>query len=129
KVRNLTFDGEVPTELRVEWMPTSTSLAHTVDRHDESFLPFHCTFLWTSVTVHPDGRIAPCCETALRADDLGAIDSGTFRETWNGRAYVHARSVALGRPSTGPRIACHGCKVFGKPERAPERAPEQAIAQ
>lgn len=125
KVHNLTFDGEVPDELRVEWMPTRATLSHTLDRGAESFLPFHCTFLWNSVTVHPDGRIAPCCETALRADDLGAIDAAAFGETWNGPAYMHARRVALGRTTTGPRIACHGCKVFGKPERAPEPAVAQ----
>jgi radical SAM protein with 4Fe4S-binding SPASM domain len=117
KIDSLTFAGQVPGQLSEQWMPADPRLGHTVGSGTGSYHSFHCPFLWTSVTIHPDGALAPCCETYSRQHDLGRFTDRPFDQAWNSGAYVASRNVALGRPAQGAEsLACHGCKVFSKPD-------------
>jgi MoaA/NifB/PqqE/SkfB family radical SAM enzyme len=117
KIANLTFAGDVPAALIEQWMPADGRLAHVLPPGG-AFHERHCPFLWGTVTVHPDGGIAPCCETSSRRHDLAQLADASGPQFWNSPAYVTARTVALGRDTTlAPGLACHGCKVFSKPER------------
>lgn len=112
KIEGRTFGGDVSPALLDRWMPSAGRL-----RHDGTiYLDYHCPFLWGSITVHPDGGIAPCCETSSRAQDLASLKSDPLAEVWNSAAYVTAREVALGRNTARKDLACHGCRVFSKPE-------------
>jgi MoaA/NifB/PqqE/SkfB family radical SAM enzyme len=116
KIDNLTFVSEVPDTLMQQWMPSDPKLRHTIHGDPGSYHSFHCPFLWTSVTIHPDGALAPCCETSSRQHDVGRFDQVPFTEVWNNRAYVASRAVALGQPTAGSgALACQNCKVFIKP--------------
>lgn len=112
KVEGRTFGGQVSPDLVHEWMPGQRALRH----EGPTYLDYHCPFLWGSVTVHPDGGIAPCCETTSVEHDLASLGNADLADVWNGAAYVAAREVALGRTDAHPEIACHGCRVFSKPE-------------
>jgi MoaA/NifB/PqqE/SkfB family radical SAM enzyme len=112
KVEGRTFGGEVSPALIDEWMPGSQALRH----EGATYLGYHCPFLWGSITVHPDGGIAPCCETSSVQQDLARMGDMDLADVWNGAAYVAAREVALGRTDKHPEMACHGCRVFKKPE-------------
>lgn len=118
KINNLTFAGDVPVSLAGQWFSDDPRLRHALNARDDSYHPFHCPFLWKSVTIRPDGAVAPCCEVSSRADDIGRFEPHRFADLWNGDAYVTARMAALGRETpNGKRVTCHGCKVFRKPER------------
>ena len=112
KVEGRTFGGAVSPSLVTEWMPRTEALRH----EGTTYLDYHCPFLWGSITVHPDGGIAPCCETSSVRHDLAHISDSGLADVWNGAAYVAAREVALGRTDEHRESACHGCRVFKKPE-------------
>jgi MoaA/NifB/PqqE/SkfB family radical SAM enzyme len=112
KVEGRTFGGQVSPGLVDEWMPETQGLKY----EGSTYLDYHCPFLWGSITVHPDGGIAPCCETSSVQQDLARLDDADIDGVWNSPAYVTARETALGRTTAHPEIACHGCRVFKKPE-------------
>ena len=102
------------------WLPRASALGPVVTDRGSAYHPFHCPFLWNTVTVHADGALAPCCETSSRRDDIGRFEAGAFAREWNGPAYVASRDAAVGRATDrSRRYACDDCIVFGKPERPP----------
>lgn len=127
KTKNLTFQGLVPIDLTNKWAPENSALVHVPLPETDSYLDYHCTFLWGSMSLYGDGAVAPCCETSMTRDDLGNLFKQDFREIWNGPTYVKARRVALGLADTAEEksMACYGCKVFSKPHSKP--APSVAM--
>jgi radical SAM protein with 4Fe4S-binding SPASM domain len=116
KTANITFHGQVPASLAQKWKPQAPELRHDTRADGGGYLDYHCTFLWSSVTVYPDGAVARCCETHLTRDDLGNLLTTPFRQIWNGPDYRESRLAALGQGTEGS--VCHGCKVFTKPSAA-----------
>jgi MoaA/NifB/PqqE/SkfB family radical SAM enzyme len=112
KIEGKTFGGAVSPALVKQWMPRTHALRH----EGTTYLDYHCPFLWGSITVHPDGGISPCCETSSVRQDLAHISDTGLEDVWNGASYVAAREVALGRTDEHREVACHGCRVFKKPE-------------
>ena len=70
-----------------------------------------CSYLWRQAVIHPDGGVAPCCNTFDKAHDYGDLSGGGFRKVWNNRNFQAARWLfkKKGRGRVEADIFCKGC--------------------
>jgi radical SAM protein with 4Fe4S-binding SPASM domain len=55
----------------------------------------HCWRLWHSTVVTWDGLIVPCCFDKDAQHRLGDLKTNSFRQLWQGEAYIHFRASLL----------------------------------
>lgn len=55
----------------------------------------HCWKLWTGSVITWDGGVTPCCFDKDASHRLGELRGSSFREIWNGPAYLAFRSALL----------------------------------
>ncbi len=92
-----------------------------------------CFFLWRRAVVNTDGGVAPCCAVYYPEDDYGSVVKGraatargepavdlgdlqyrSFREVWNGDAFVASRQMFRNRdatPGADRKLVCFDCPV------------------
>lgn len=55
----------------------------------------HCWKMWHSCVITWDGKVVPCCFDKDAHYQLGAMESQSFREIWNGNAYRNFRKTLI----------------------------------
>jgi len=109
------YDGTHDHGLGEKWLPR-----HNVKyryQYDGGFLyDGPCFFLWESVTLNPDGGLAPCCVLDDPRHDFGNELEEPVKSIWNNEFYQSSRSEFNTRlkGKTGCRTACLHCKIFRK---------------
>jgi radical SAM protein with 4Fe4S-binding SPASM domain len=68
-----------------------------------------CYLPWTSVNVHENGDVLPCC-VADSSLTMGSLKKNSFEEIWNGRAYQRLRRTVN---SDKPPRTCAICAMRG----------------
>ena len=70
-----------------------------------------CSYLWRQAVIHPDGGVAPCCNTFYKAHDFGELSGGGFRSAWNNRNFQAARWLfrKKGRGRVEADVFCKQC--------------------
>lgn len=88
-----------------------------------------CRRLWTHLTIHWDGSVAPCCWAFDRSSDFGNLLSNTFEEVWWNEKFTAARREVLGRGSAGGAATiCGPCIRTLRPPIAHERPDRPATS-
>jgi radical SAM protein with 4Fe4S-binding SPASM domain len=87
-----------------------------------------CNWLWKSLAIYWDGRVASCCADFSAHQLIGDLKTQSLREIWNGPGMVRLRQLQVeGRYKDAP--LCSGCDavwqkdstawhVFSRAERA-----------
>jgi len=98
-------------------------LAATIQSEDSSVLPRgtfgsmpgqdqkRCSWLWTTVVLHWDGCIGPCCYQFRQEDDFGRYEPGEFMRIWNNDRFQVARGLfgGAGGAELPPPVLCLHC--------------------
>jgi len=64
-----------------------------------------CDYLWNKTYAALDGNIRPCCVPGI--PNLGNLETQSFEEIWNGKAYTQMRLALVQRK---PLALCRGCQ-------------------
>ena len=76
--------------------------------YDES-----CFYPYRSMTINPDGAVAPCCAISHTKWDFGSIHEQSVREIWNSPRYQSARSLFSDHPiARTVNTVCDGCPLY-----------------
>ena len=97
------------------WIPADEALSW-YDYNNGSFKRqlLHCTKLWDSMVVHPDGSVSPCCAVIDECHDFGRLRSvDDFWKVWNGARYRAARRIMSGKETEDDQIVCSHCRKHG----------------
>jgi len=122
----LPFDA-TPAErarLAAEWYPELQDPRVDLEAYQYQFLQpprkSACFYLYRSITVNPDGKVAPCCIVYGERNDFGNALTDSPEALWNNERFRAARSLfsARGRPTVG--TVCHRCNIF---ERRSQHVP------
>jgi hypothetical protein len=72
-----------------------------------------CRQLYTTVVVHPDLGLGPCCSASRLEDDFGSLRDRSYREIRNNPTYRAARGIFRRRRIEGDALQtmCAGCRV------------------
>lgn len=74
--------------------------------YGENYHP--CNWLWKSLAIYWDGRVASCCADFTGDQLIGDLRTHSLREIWNGEAMVSLRRMQVeGRYKEAP--LCSGC--------------------
>jgi len=85
-----------------------------------------CFYPYRSMTINPDGAVAPCCAISHTKWDFGSVHRQSVREIWNSRHYQSARSLFSERPIDHPvETVCDGCPLY-RQQRHREREAKRA---
>ncbi len=116
----LPFDAPDKKNLADKWFPGGK----TIDSQDESvkigqygqtIRSEPCYYLYRSITIHPDGGIAPCCIVYDKKYDAGMIWGTSLDEIWNNDYYRSARSLFSGNDfKLLKSTPCRKCNIFKK---------------
>lgn len=85
----------------------------TAAPYGHNFYP--CNWLWKSLAVMWDGRIATCCGDFGPADVFGDLKTGTLRDVWNGPQMVRIRTLHR-EGKLGQLPLCRGCDAPWQPD-------------
>ncbi len=70
-----------------------------------------CNWLWKSLAIYWDGRVASCCADFSGDQIIGDVRTQTLREIWNGEAMVRLRRLQVeGRYKEAS--LCSGCDAL-----------------
>jgi radical SAM protein with 4Fe4S-binding SPASM domain len=74
--------------------------------YGENYHP--CNWLWKSLAIYWDGRVASCCADFSGDQVIGDVKTQSLREIWNGPGMVRLRELQVeGRHKDAP--LCSGC--------------------
>ncbi len=74
--------------------------------YGENYHP--CNWLWKSLAIYWDGRVASCCADFSGDQVIGDVKTQSLREIWNGPGMVKLRTMQVeGRQKDAP--LCSGC--------------------
>ncbi len=77
--------------------------------YGENYHP--CNWLWKSLAIYWDGRVASCCADFSGDQMIGDVKTQTLREIWNGDAIVRLRTLQVeGRYKEA--TLCSGCDAL-----------------
>jgi radical SAM protein with 4Fe4S-binding SPASM domain len=81
--------------------------------YGENYHP--CNWLWKSLAIYWDGRVASCCADFSGDQVIGDVRTQTLREIWNGPGMVALRRLQVeGRYKEAP--LCSGCDALWQKE-------------
>jgi radical SAM protein with 4Fe4S-binding SPASM domain len=81
--------------------------------YGHNFYP--CNWLWKSLAITWDGRVATCCGDFGPAEVFGDLNTNTLREVWNGPQMVRIRTLhRQGKLKDLP--LCRGCDAPWQPD-------------
>jgi radical SAM protein with 4Fe4S-binding SPASM domain len=96
-----------------QWIPEDPKycafdMKHKEVKGQKSF----CDLPWKETVINWDGSVLPCCAVFEDKYSYGDAFKGKFRDVWNDKKYIAARSELLGKDNEGDTI-CHICKANG----------------
>jgi radical SAM protein with 4Fe4S-binding SPASM domain len=72
-----------------------------------------CFYPYRSITINPDGGVAPCCAVHHEKWDFGNFQMQSLADIWNNKHYQSARSLFSDYPIADPiKTACNGCPLY-----------------
>jgi MoaA/NifB/PqqE/SkfB family radical SAM enzyme len=82
-----------------------------------------CRQLYTTLIVHPDGGVGPCCSSTYLRDDFGSLETDSYVDIRNNERFRAARSIfRTGRiDAAAADTLCANCRVAKEYVRARER--------
>jgi radical SAM protein with 4Fe4S-binding SPASM domain len=81
--------------------------------YGENYHP--CNWLWKSLAIYWDGRVASCCADFSGDQIIGDVKKQSLREIWNGEQMVRLRTLQVeGRHTDAP--LCSGCDAVWQKE-------------
>lgn len=81
--------------------------------YGHNFYP--CNWLWKSLAICWDGKVATCCGDFGPADVFGDLNNSTLREVWNGPQMTHIRTLHR-QGKLGELPLCRGCDAPWQPD-------------
>jgi radical SAM protein with 4Fe4S-binding SPASM domain len=77
--------------------------------YGENYHP--CNWLWKSLAIYWDGRVASCCADFSGDQLIGDVKKQSLRDIWNGEGMVRLRTLQVeGRYKDAP--LCSGCDAI-----------------
>ncbi len=73
-----------------------------------------CFYLYRSVTINPDGGLAPCCIVYGKKNDFGDLNLHNIHNIWNNSKYHSARSLFKKKGKASEYTVCENCNLFKK---------------
>ena len=114
----LPFDTENQSALMRQWYPSATddNGRYINERFLQKPIPGGCFYLYRSVTITPNGFVAPCCAVWKDSDIFGNSETEDFQSLWNNRHYQAARALfgAGGAKDASAPSCCRRCTIFKK---------------
>lgn len=72
-----------------------------------------CPWLFSSLSIHPDGTVLPCCYVASETSSMGNIHHQTIEAIWHSQKYQYARSLFLeGSKIRRIPVVCEHCPIY-----------------
>jgi radical SAM protein with 4Fe4S-binding SPASM domain len=75
-----------------------------------------CEYLFTTLVVNPDGKVAPCCMATDESTVFGDLMISSMEDIWNNNKYQSARALFIKRKHTCPQenTLCSRCMNYKK---------------
>jgi radical SAM protein with 4Fe4S-binding SPASM domain len=115
----LPFGTQNARELAEEWFPyiPDEQEGYLEGRFLQKPIKGACFYLYRSVTINPDGTLAPCCAVWESRHSFGDLAHADFSEIWNNASYQSARGL-FSRKEYSAKTVCSRCNLFyGHPIR------------
>ncbi len=112
------YSKEQMSGLIDEWMPSEKNIYQPYKdikdgKESESLYGGHCTFLWDSIYVNPDGSVYPCCFATSPKSSFGNILTQSLEEIWYSDNYLYSRNLFTKEKFDGEvKNVCTGCYNF-----------------
>lgn len=112
----LPFDTRSAKELAQKWFPyvPDEQDGYLEGRFLQKPIKGGCFYLYRSVTMNPDGTLAPCCAVWESKDSFCDLTHTDFSAIWNNESYQSARALFSGKKSPVETV-CNRCNLFCKP--------------
>lgn len=112
----LPFGAQNAKELAEKWFPyiPNEQEGYIEGRFLQKPIKGGCFYLYRSVTINPDGSLAPCCAVWESQDSFGDLTHMDFSEIWNNESYQSARAL-FSKKKTPMKTVCNRCYLFSKP--------------
>ncbi len=114
------FPMDMPAKnaLAEKWFPESDGNSATAraitDRFMQKPIVGGCFYLYRSMTINPDGNVAPCCVAYKKKDDFGNFFADALEGLWNNDMYISARSLFSGDRKSDIVTVCNRCTMFAR---------------
>ncbi len=111
------IDAPDKPELAQRWFPDfagNSQKEALTGRFLQKPIPGGCFYLYRSMTIHPDGHVAPCCVVYKKKDDFDTIFDKPLEAIWNNQKYQSARSLFSENKKSMITTACDRCTLFTK---------------
>lgn len=102
-------------KLLAAWLPTDPSRRAPHLTRGVPKAPFNtrpCPWLFSSLVVHTDGSILPCCYVASKKSAMGSVADQPIDEIWYAKKYAYARSLFTGVRVPREPVVCERCPVY-----------------
>lgn len=109
------FDSADAEQLKQEWFVPAGGGEGVSDFREQNEEP--CFYLYRSMTINPDGKVAPCCIVYGENNDFGSFMAEGFASLWNGPKYTSARAQFRRDGVVTAPTVCDRCDWFKKPTR------------
>lgn len=109
------YSVEKAAELIKEWMPSDKHKSETYIDASKRFPLYkgHCTFLWDTIIINPDGAVFPCCWASDQKSNFGNIFENTLEEIWYNDQYIYSRNLFTKEESPLKLVnICTRCENF-----------------
>jgi radical SAM protein with 4Fe4S-binding SPASM domain len=113
----LPFDMQNKKELQEKWypfVPSDNREKYIEERFLQKPIEGGCFYLYGSVTINPEGHVAPCCMVWKDRDNFGNILDTDFMDIWNNDYYQSARSLFFSKSNVSAQSVCNRCPVFNR---------------
>ncbi|MHC4618295.1 MAG: radical SAM protein [Planctomycetota bacterium] len=109
----LPFGTQNARELAEKWFPyiPDEQDGYIEGRFLQQPIRGPCFYLYRSVTINPDGTLAPCCAVWESRHSFGDLAHADFSEIWNNDSYQSARAL-FSRKETSTKTVCSRCNLF-----------------
>ena len=104
-------------EMAERWMASNPRYrALELQPGQKYILDERCFYLYRSMTINPEGAVAPCCIISNEKYDFGDIRQDTLDVLWNNERYRSARNLYTQRRDPTAKIGtvCHKCPIYRK---------------
>jgi radical SAM protein with 4Fe4S-binding SPASM domain len=112
----LPFAAKDKDRLKREWFPEIEGKGNRGESWEHQFLQkprkSACFYLYRSLTVNPNGRVAPCCIVYGEGTGFGDLLKQSPREIWNNEHYQSARSLFSRNGQAAAHTICEQCNIF-----------------
>ena len=125
----LPFTAKDPDSLKQEWFVPDLDEKGNVNENAASYrdeMTASCFYLYRSMTINPDGGVAPCCVVYGKNNDFGDMKTQGFKDIWNNSKFRSARNLMRKGGQATEHTVCDGCTLF---KHYGSAAPKSAVEQ